>query len=52
MVADDLISALREGSQIVSNRDDDMYDRLSNRWSIGEFHVHVMTDLISQTGLT
>ena len=48
MVADDLISALREGSQIVSNRDDDMYDRLSNRWSIGEFYE--MTDWISLTG--
>jgi len=36
MVLSDLIGALREGSQLISNRDDDMYDRLSNRWSIGE----------------
>lgn len=35
MVASDLISALRDGSKLVSNRDDDMYDRISNRWSVG-----------------
>lgn len=37
MVTADLIGALQEGSKLVSNRDDDMYDRLSNRWSIGEY---------------
>ncbi|XP_067940714.1 innexin unc-7-like [Watersipora subatra] len=35
MVATDMITALQEGSRLASNRDDDMYDRLSNRWSVG-----------------
>lgn len=39
MVAADIISAFQEGSKLVSRREDDMFDRLSNRWSVGKCKV-------------